>query len=109
LPQRFAPHKAARSSHDRAAPRLSVLEPFELTPAIPFVNVGERTTSTGSANSASSSRQATTPRRLQVARDQSRTAADHRRHMDEGPARFRSRMVTFLNLVAAEPTSRACP
>ena len=29
--------------------RLSGLEPFELTPAIPFVNVGERTNVTGSA------------------------------------------------------------
>src|SRR6201998_3894513 len=30
-------------------PRLSGLEPFTLTPQIPFVNVGERTNVTGSA------------------------------------------------------------
>jgi 5-methyltetrahydrofolate--homocysteine methyltransferase len=33
--------------------RLSGLEPFTLTPDIPFVNVGERTNVTGSARSAS--------------------------------------------------------
>jgi 5-methyltetrahydrofolate--homocysteine methyltransferase len=47
--------RTSRASFPTIEPRLrlSGLEPFELTPAIPFVNVGERTNVTGSRNSAS--------------------------------------------------------
>src|SRR5439155_1690911 len=55
-PDHIAAIAAAVAPHrPRAVPvieprlRLSGLEPFELTPAIPFVNVGERTNVTGSA------------------------------------------------------------
>src|SRR6266699_3127403 len=44
-----APHKARAVPVIEPRLRLSGLEPFELTPAIPFVNVGERTNVTGSA------------------------------------------------------------
>src|SRR5258708_12127 len=55
-PHHIAAIAAAIAPHQpRAIPvieprlRLSGLEPFELTPAIPFVNIGERTNVTGSA------------------------------------------------------------
>src|ERR1700682_4834897 len=44
-----APHKPRAVPVIEPRLRLSGLEPFELTPAIPFVNVGERTNVTGSA------------------------------------------------------------
>ena len=44
-----APHKPRIVPQIEPRLRLSGLEPFELTPAIPFVNVGERTNVTGSA------------------------------------------------------------
>ena len=44
-----APHKPRVIPEIEPRLRLSGLEPFELTPAIPFVNVGERTNVTGSA------------------------------------------------------------
>src|SRR5258707_12822439 len=44
-----APHKPRVVPEIEPRLRLSGLEPFELTPAIPFVNVGERTNVTGSA------------------------------------------------------------
>jgi 5-methyltetrahydrofolate--homocysteine methyltransferase len=44
-----APHKPRVVPVIEPRLRLSGLEPFELTPAIPFVNVGERTNVTGSA------------------------------------------------------------
>jgi 5-methyltetrahydrofolate--homocysteine methyltransferase len=44
-----APHKPRIVPEIEPRLRLSGLEPFELTPAIPFVNVGERTNVTGSA------------------------------------------------------------
>jgi 5-methyltetrahydrofolate--homocysteine methyltransferase len=50
--------------------RLSGLEPFILTKDIPFVNVGERTNVTGSANSASSVTNGDYAAALDVARDQ---------------------------------------
>ncbi len=87
-----APHKPRAIPTIEPRLRLSGLEPFELTPAIPFVNVGERTNVTGSAKF----------RKLVTAGDY--TAAlgggarpgrerrpDHRRQHGRGPAGFRSR------------------
>ena len=72
--------------------RLSGLEPFTLTPEIPFVNVGERTNVTGSAKLP----QADHRRRLSGgARGRARPGRerrpDHRRQHGRGPARFRDR------------------
>src|SRR5438045_7560635 len=44
-----APHKPRAIPVIEPRLRLSGLEPFELTPAIPFVNIGESTNVTGSA------------------------------------------------------------
>ncbi len=91
--------------------RLSGLEPFTLTPEIPFVNVGERTNVTGSAKF----------RKLITAGDYDGRArgrarpgrerrADHRRQHGRGPARFRRRRWSrSCNLIAAEPDIARVP
>src|SRR5467141_716697 len=90
--------------------RLSGLEPFELTPAIPFVNVGERTNVTGSAKFRKLITAGDYTAALQVARDQVENGAvviDV--NMDEGLLDSEAAMVTFLNLVAAEPDIARVP
>src|SRR6202043_3254495 len=76
-PEHIAAIAAAVAPHrPRAVPsieprlRLSGLEPFELTPAIPFVNVGERTNVTGSAKFRKLITAGDYTAALQVARDQ---------------------------------------
>jgi len=53
LPPPVAPHKPRIVPAIEPRLRLSGLEPFELTPAIPFVNVGSAPTSRDRRNSAS--------------------------------------------------------
>ncbi len=90
--------------------RLSGLEPFELTPAIPFVNVGERTNVTGSAKFRKLITAGDYTAALQVARDQVENGAQIIDvNMDEGLLNSEKAMVTFLNLVAAEPDIARVP
>ena len=90
--------------------RLSGLEPFELTPAIPFVNVGERTNVTGSAKFRKLVTAGDYTAALQVARDQVENGAQIIDvNMDEGLLDSEAAMVTFLNLVAAEPDIARVP
>lgn len=90
--------------------RLSGLEPFELTPAIPFVNVGERTNVTGSARFRKLVTTGDYTAALQVARDQVENGAQIIDvNMDEGLLDSEAAMVTFLNLVAAEPDIARVP
>ena len=90
--------------------RLSGLEPFELTPAIPFVNVGERTNVTGSAKFRKLITAGDYTAALQVARDQVENGAQIIDvNMDEGLLDSEAAMVTFLNLVAAEPDIARVP
>ncbi len=90
--------------------RLSGLEPFELTPAIPFVNVGERTNVTGSAQFRKLITAGDYTAALQVARDQVENGAQIIDvNMDEGLLDSEKAMVTFLNLVAAEPDIARVP
>jgi len=90
--------------------RLSGLEPFELTPAIPFVNVGERTNVTGSARFRKLITSGDYTAALQVARDQVENGAQIIDvNMDEGLLDSEAAMVTFLNLVAAEPDIARVP
>ena len=65
-----APHKPRAVPAIAPRLRLSGLEPFALTPAIPFVNVGERTNVTGSARFRKLIRAGDYTAALQVARDQ---------------------------------------
>jgi 5-methyltetrahydrofolate--homocysteine methyltransferase len=90
--------------------RLSGLEPFELTPAIPFVNVGERTNVTGSAKFRKLVTAGDYTAALAVARDQVENGAQIIDvNMDEGLLDSEAAMVTFLNLVAAEPDIARVP
>src|SRR6201985_1780581 len=67
-----APHKPRVVPVIEPRLRLSGLEPFALTPAIPFVNVGERTNVTGSARFRKLITAGDYTAALQVARDQVR-------------------------------------
>ena len=90
--------------------RLSGLEPFVLTPDIPFVNVGERTNVTGSARFRKLITAGDYPAALSVARDQVENGAQVIDvNMDEGLLDSEHAMTTFLNLVAAEPDIAKVP
>ena len=90
--------------------RLSGLEPFTLTDDIPFVNVGERTNVTGSAKFRKLIKTNDYPTALDVARDQVEAGAQVIDvNMDEGLLDSEEAMVTFLNLVAAEPDIARVP
>lgn len=90
--------------------RLSGLETFELTPEIPFVNVGERTNVTGSAKFRKLIKAGDYTAALAVARDQVENGAQIIDvNMDEGLLDSEEAMVTFLNLVAAEPDIARVP
>src|ERR1044071_1234865 len=105
-----APHKPRVGPALAPPPRLSGLEPFALTPAIPFVNVGERTNVTGSAKFRKLITSGDYTAALQVARDQVENGAQIIDvNMDEGLLDSEAAMVTFLNLVAAEPDIARVP
>ncbi|MCL2385582.1 MAG: methionine synthase, partial [Alphaproteobacteria bacterium] len=90
--------------------RLSGLEPFTLTPDIPFVNVGERTNVTGSAKFRRLIKDGDLTTALDVARDQVAAGAQIIDvNMDEGLLDSEKAMVEFLNLVAAEPDISRVP
>jgi 5-methyltetrahydrofolate--homocysteine methyltransferase len=90
--------------------RLSGLEAFTLTPEIPFVNVGERTNVTGSAKFRKLVTAGDYAAALAIARDQVENGAQIIDvNMDEGLLDSEKAMVTFLNLVAAEPDIARVP
>ncbi|WP_372800858.1 methionine synthase [Paracoccus seriniphilus] len=90
--------------------RLSGLEPFVLTPDIPFVNVGERTNVTGSARFRKLIKNRDYATALEVARDQVENGAQIIDiNMEEGLIDSKAAMVEFLNLLAAEPDIARVP
>ncbi|MBN2758892.1 MAG: methionine synthase [Rhodobacteraceae bacterium] len=90
--------------------RLSGLEPFVLTPDIPFVNIGERTNVTGSAKFRKLIVNRDYATALDVAREQVENGAQIIDvNMDEGLIDSQKAMVEFLNLVAAEPDIARVP
>ncbi len=90
--------------------RLSGLEAFTLTPEIPFVNIGERTNVTGSARFRKLVTAGDYTAALAVARDQVENGAQIIDiNMDEGLLDSEKAMVTFLNLIAAEPDIARVP
>ncbi|TVS04311.1 MAG: methionine synthase [Rhodobacteraceae bacterium] len=90
--------------------RLSGLEPFTLTPDIPFVNVGERTNVTGSARFRKLIVNRDYAAALDVARDQVENGAQIIDvNMDEGLIDSKAAMVEFLNLIASEPDIARVP
>jgi 5-methyltetrahydrofolate--homocysteine methyltransferase len=107
---------AVKSQPPRAVPtieplmRLSGLEPFVLSSEIPFVNVGERTNVTGSARFRKLIKNGDYDKALDVARNQVEAGAQVIDvNMDEGLLDSEEAMVTFLNLVAAEPDIARVP
>src|ERR1700731_2219455 len=105
-----APHRPRAIPEIKPRLRLSGLEPFELTPAIPFVNVGERTNVTGSSRFRKLITAGDYAAALAVARDQVENGAQIIDvNMDEGLLDSEAAMVTFLNLVAAEPDIARVP
>jgi 5-methyltetrahydrofolate--homocysteine methyltransferase len=90
--------------------RLSGLEPFTLTPEIPFVNVGERTNVTGSAKFRKLIKAGDYAAALSVARDQVENGAQIIDvNMDEGLLDSEAAMTTFLHLIASEPDIARVP
>ena len=90
--------------------RLSGIEPFTLTPDIPFVNVGERTNVTGSAKFRKLVTAGDYEAALDIARDQVESGAQIIDvNMDEGLLDGKAAMVRFLNLMAAEPSIAKVP
>ncbi|WP_432722742.1 methionine synthase [Jeongeupia wiesaeckerbachi] len=90
--------------------RLSGLEPFNIGDSDLFVNVGERTNVTGSKAFARLILNGDYPAALEVARQQVVSGAQVIDiNMDEGMLDAHKAMVTFLNLIAAEPDISRVP
>lgn len=90
--------------------RLSGLEPLNITEDSLFVNVGERTNVTGSLRFARLIKEGDYDTALEVARHQVENGAQIIDiNMDEGMLDSKEAMVTFLNLLAAEPDISRVP
>ncbi len=89
---------------------LSGLEPLIITPESNFVNIGERTNVTGSKKFLRLIQEESYDEALSVARDQVEGGAQIIDvNMDEGMIDGKEAMVTFLNLIAAEPDISRVP
>ncbi|MGB1076294.1 MAG: methionine synthase [Flavobacteriales bacterium] len=98
------------SHRQNATLRLSGLEPLVVTSETNFVNIGERTNVTGSRKFARLIREEQYDEALDVAREQVEGGAQILDvNMDEGMIDGEKAMVTFLNLLAAEPDIARIP
>ncbi len=110
IAEAVAPHAPRKLAAPPRRMRLSGLEPFVLTPEINFVNVGERTNVTGSARFRKLIKTGDYATALEVARQQVESGAQIIDvNMDEGLLDSKEAMVTFLNLIAAEPDIARVP
>jgi 5-methyltetrahydrofolate--homocysteine methyltransferase len=90
--------------------RLSGLEPLVITPDLLFVNVGERTNVTGSAQFRKLIKEERYEEAVEVARQQVASGAQIIDvNMDEGLIDSEAAMTRFLNLIAAEPDIARVP
>ncbi len=90
--------------------RLSGLEPLQITPESNFVNVGERTNVTGSAQFKKLILEGRFDEAVAVARQQVESGAQVLDvNMDEGMLDSERAMVDYLNLIAAEPDIARIP
>ena len=90
--------------------RLSGLEPLFVTPAIRFVNIGERTNVTGSAQFRKLIKEDRYAQAVDVARQQVENGAQILDvNMDEGLIDSERAMARFLNLIASEPDIARIP
>ncbi|MEP7044962.1 MAG: dihydropteroate synthase, partial [Dokdonella sp.] len=90
--------------------RLSGLEPLVITPELLFVNIGERTNVTGSAQFRKLIKDDRYDEAVVVARQQVESGAQILDvNMDEGLIDSEAAMVRFLNLIASEPDIARVP
>ncbi|MET3009787.1 methionine synthase [Stenotrophomonas koreensis] len=90
--------------------RLSGLEPLVITPALNFINIGERTNVTGSAAFRRLISEGDYAAAVEVARQQVDAGAQILDvNMDDGMIDSESAMVRFLNLIMAEPDIARIP
>ena len=90
--------------------RLSGLEPLEITPESNFTNIGERTNVAGSRKFLRLINEGNFDEALSIARDQVEGGAQIIDiNMDDGLIEGKEAMVTFLNLIAAEPDIARVP
>jgi 5-methyltetrahydrofolate--homocysteine methyltransferase len=90
--------------------RLSGLEPLVITPELLFVNIGERTNVTGSAQFKKLIKEDRYEEAVEVARQQVANGAQVIDvNMDEGLIDSEQAMTRFLNLIAAEPDIARVP
>ncbi|MBP3985208.1 methionine synthase [Pseudoxanthomonas helianthi] len=90
--------------------RLSGLEPLVITPELLFVNVGERTNVTGSAQFRKLVKEDRYEEAVEVARQQVANGAQILDvNMDEGLIDSEKAMVRFLSLIASEPDIARIP
>lgn len=90
--------------------RLSGLEPLVITPELLFVNIGERTNVTGSAQFRKLIKEDRYAEAVDVARQQVDNGAQILDvNMDEGLIDSEKAMTRFLNLIAAEPDIARIP
>ncbi|HEY3519691.1 MAG TPA: methionine synthase [Rhodanobacteraceae bacterium] len=90
--------------------RLSGLEPLVITPELNFVNIGERTNVTGSAQFKKLIKEDRYDEAVEVARQQVANGAQILDvNMDEGLLDAEAAMVKFLRLIAAEPDIARIP
>jgi len=90
--------------------RLSGLEPLVITPDLLFVNVGERTNVTGSAQFRKLVKEERYEEAVEVARQQVANGAQILDvNMDEGLIDSEKAMTRFLNLIASEPDIARIP
>ena len=97
-------------SHAVRHTRLSGLEPLVITPDLLFVNVGERTNVTGSAQFRKLIKEERYEEAVEVARQQVASGAQILDvNMDEGLIDSEKAMDRFLNLIASEPDIARIP
>ncbi|MGC1550395.1 MAG: methionine synthase [Rhodanobacter sp.] len=90
--------------------RLSGLEPLVITPDLLFINVGERTNVTGSAQFKKLIKEERYDEAVEVARQQVANGAQIIDvNMDEGLIDSEAAMTRYLNLIAAEPDIARVP
>jgi 5-methyltetrahydrofolate--homocysteine methyltransferase len=90
--------------------RLAGLEPLVITPELNFINVGERTNVTGSAQFKKLIKEDRYDQAVEVARQQVDNGAQIIDvNMDEGLLDSEAAMTRFLNLIAAEPDIAKVP
>ncbi|MGE7138327.1 methionine synthase [Luteibacter sp. NPDC031894] len=90
--------------------RLSGLEPLVLTPDLNFINVGERTNVTGSAQFRKLIKEGRYEEAVEVARQQVENGAQIIDiNMDEGLIDSEAAMTRFINLISSEPDIARVP